>query len=284
MSEPEIQVLIWRGGQDASINHDIQGPPCSCRRISCPCSANLGWFVTAYSLHWLAYIFFFRPRNHIWMFLDVAWTRLACFGARPQLNIGCSANWAECEDVHTDVHFSRLRFIETTPRHLRMASCSSNPAVVLILIGLMVLWPRCQGVWKTSKNIQCFTGLKMFDVVWRLFSLLSDNIHNWMSWNWGANALIWGDQVTQVRFPRFHHSMHQASCSNPSHCESRCSTVVKNAQKSTFEADHCCMPIFFGAESWRRVNKIAFGNSWSVGPQKWRLVSFRKCSGKYSCE
>ena len=166
MSEPEIQVLIWRGGQDASINHDIQGPPCSCRRISCPCSANLGWFVTAYSLHWLAYIFFFRPRNHIWMFLDVAWTRLACFGARPQLNIGCSANWAECEDVHTDVHFSRLRFIETTPRHLRTASCSSNPAVVLILIGLMVLWPRCQGVWKTSKNIQCFTGLKMFEDVW----------------------------------------------------------------------------------------------------------------------
>ena len=56
------------GGQDASINHDIQGPPCSCRRISCPCSANLGWFVTAYSLHWLAYIFFQSTQPHMNVF------------------------------------------------------------------------------------------------------------------------------------------------------------------------------------------------------------------------
>ena len=80
MSEPEIQVLIWRGGQDASINHDIQGPPCSCRRISCPCSANLGWFVTAYSLHWLAYIFFSGHATTyecFWMLLEQGLRALA---------------------------------------------------------------------------------------------------------------------------------------------------------------------------------------------------------------
>lgn len=68
------------GGQDASINHDIQGPPCSCRRISCPCSANLGWFVTAYSLHWLAYIFFSvhaTTYECFWMLLEQGLRALA---------------------------------------------------------------------------------------------------------------------------------------------------------------------------------------------------------------